>query len=69
MVKKWFSFGSNDAPPNDLKVYEPAEPVPSDVPLPPRRNAALTGGAKPHAADATASPLLTLAATTQSTGK
>jgi murein L,D-transpeptidase YafK len=69
MVKKWFSFGSNDATPNDVKVYEPAEPVPSDVPLPPRRNAALTGGQKQHAADASASPLLTLAATTQSTGK
>ena len=43
-VKKWLSFGgdSNDA--NAVKAYEPAEPVPADVPLPPRRNAAAEFG-------------------------
>jgi murein L,D-transpeptidase YafK len=78
MVKKWLSFGSKDPAPNDVNVYEPAEPVPSDVPLPPRRNAALTGAPKPqaslargapHVADASASPLLTLAASTRATSR
>jgi murein L,D-transpeptidase YafK len=77
-VKKLFSFGASDSAPDELKVYEPAEPVPSDVPLPPRRNASLAGAQKPqaslaprtpHTADAAASPLLTLAASMPANGK
>ena len=46
---KWLSFGS-DSDPNVVKGFEPAQPEPADVPLPPRRNAAGEGGAKPQAA-------------------
>jgi murein L,D-transpeptidase YafK len=78
VVKKWFSFGSNEnAAASDVKVYEPAEPVPSDVPLPPRRavNAAASAtptATKPQASLSsphTVSPLLTVAAATQTNGK
>jgi murein L,D-transpeptidase YafK len=41
-VKSFFGLGGNDAPAPQIKVYEPAQPVPSDVPLPPKR-AALDG--------------------------
>jgi murein L,D-transpeptidase YafK len=50
-VKKWLNFGA--AEPDTaavVKVYEPEQPVPSDVPLPPRRNAAADSAAKPQAA-------------------
>jgi murein L,D-transpeptidase YafK len=77
MVKKWFSFGSANAS-NDFKTYEPAQPIPTDVPLPPRRDAAASGPAsKPqalltaphhHVAEASSpSPLTVLAAAMQST--
>jgi murein L,D-transpeptidase YafK len=82
VVKKWFSFGSSDnAAANDVKVYEPAEPVPTDVPLPPRRDAAMGGAPaatplKPQASAsplrhvaASTSPLLTLVAAMQTSGK
>jgi hypothetical protein len=49
LVKKWLSFGS-DSDPNVVQGFEPAQPEPADVPLPPRRNAATDGGAKPQAA-------------------
>lgn len=39
MVKKW--FGGADSP--AIRVFEPEQPIPSDVPLPPRRDAALDG--------------------------
>jgi murein L,D-transpeptidase YafK len=48
-VKKWLSFGSDSNDPNVVKAFEPAEPQPADVPLPPRRNAASDGAAKPQA--------------------
>jgi murein L,D-transpeptidase YafK len=48
-VKKWFSFGA-DAPTNELKVFEPAAPIPTDVPLPPRRDASASAPQKPQAA-------------------
>jgi hypothetical protein len=76
VVKKWFSFGSNDSAASAVKVYEPAEPVPTDVPLPPRRNvnaAASVGPAvvKPQASltPARVSPLVTVAAAMQTNGK
>ena len=75
MVKKWFGLGGHDSAASDVKVYEPAEPVPSDVPLPPRRNAAINSTPKPqaslahpHVAGASISPLLKLAAAMQATG-
>jgi len=51
-VKKWFGLGSSDSAASDVKIYEPAEPVPSDVPLPPRRNAAISAAPKPQASRA-----------------
>ena len=46
-VKKWLNFGAADD--SSVKVYEPAQPVPSDVPLPPRRDAAGDSPVKPQA--------------------
>jgi murein L,D-transpeptidase YafK len=46
-VKKWLSFGADAS--SDVKVYEPAAPIPTDVPLPPRRDAAADSVAKPQA--------------------
>jgi murein L,D-transpeptidase YafK len=37
MVKKWFGGGDAAA----IKVFEPEQPIPTDAPLPPRRDAAL----------------------------
>jgi murein L,D-transpeptidase YafK len=48
-VKKWFGFNAA-APASELKVFEPAEPIPTDVPLPPRRDAAVSVLQKPQAA-------------------
>jgi murein L,D-transpeptidase YafK len=52
-VKKWLHFGasSSDSALTAVQPYEPAEPIPSDVPLPPKRNAAATPAtaAKPQA--------------------
>jgi murein L,D-transpeptidase YafK len=54
-VKKWLHFGasSSDSALTAVQPYEPAEPIPSDVPLPPKRNAAANtpaaGAAKPQA--------------------
>ena len=46
-VKKWLSFGGDAQ--NDVKVTEPAQPIPADVPLPPRRDAARETAGKPQA--------------------
>jgi murein L,D-transpeptidase YafK len=54
-VKKWLSFGSASDESSAVKTFEPAQPVPSDVPLPPRRNAANDAAAKPQAASRTQS--------------
>ncbi|HLW90128.1 MAG TPA: murein L,D-transpeptidase family protein, partial [Roseiarcus sp.] len=48
VVKKWFSFGGGGGS-DDLKVFEPAQPIPTDVPLPPRRDAAASAPQKPQA--------------------
>ena len=40
-VKSFFGLGGSDAPPPQIKVFEPAQPIPTDAPLPPKRNAAL----------------------------
>ena len=48
-VKKWLGFGGSSDDANTVKAYEPAQPVPADVPLPPRRNAAADSASKPQA--------------------
>ena len=54
-VKKWLHLGGEDAPVKpEATAYAPVEPTPSDVPLPPRRSAAL--GEKAHAAKAPEPP-------------
>jgi hypothetical protein len=40
-VKSFFGLGGSDAQPPQVKVFEPAQPIPTDAPLPPKRNAAL----------------------------
>jgi murein L,D-transpeptidase YafK len=47
-IKKWFGLGGPESP--AIKVFEPEQPIPSDVPLPPRRSAALKPG--PQASNA-----------------
>jgi len=39
-VKSFFGLGGGPPPPQ-VKVFEPAQPIPTDAPLPPKRNAAL----------------------------
>jgi murein L,D-transpeptidase YafK len=48
-VKKWLNFGSDADTSNVVKVFEPTQPVPSDVPVPPRRNASNESAGKPQA--------------------
>ncbi len=48
-VKKWLNFTAKDDDATAVKVFEPAVPVPSDVPLPPRRDAAVDSATKPQA--------------------
>ena len=48
-VKKWLNFSGKDDSADAVKVYEPAQPVPSDVPLPPRRDASADSAVKPQA--------------------
>ena len=40
-VKSFFGLGGSDPQPPQVKVFEPAQPIPTDAPLPPKRNAAL----------------------------
>jgi murein L,D-transpeptidase YafK len=49
LVKKWLNFGADPDTSNVVKVFEPTQPVPSDVPLPPRRNASNEPAGKPQA--------------------
>ena len=46
MVKSWFGVGGGSPA---IRVFEPEQPIPTDAPLPPRRDAALDGHA-PQAA-------------------
>ncbi len=48
MVKKWFGIGAESPA---IKVFEPEQPIPSDVPLPPKRNAALAAPGPQASAD------------------
>ena len=40
-VKSFFGLGGSAARPQQVKVFEPAQPIPTDAPLPPKRNARL----------------------------
>jgi murein L,D-transpeptidase YafK len=40
-VKSFFGLGGGEAQPPQIKVFEPAQPIPTDAPLPPKRSAAL----------------------------
>jgi murein L,D-transpeptidase YafK len=48
LVKKWFGGGA-DSP--AIKVFEPEQPIPSDVPLPPKRAAAVAAPGPQASAD------------------
>jgi len=54
LVKNLFKVG-DDEKPAAIQVFEPAEPIPSDVPLPPRRSAALDSPVRMAALPAAAS--------------
>ena len=57
-VKKWLHVGGQDAPAKpEATAYVPDQPIPSDVPLPPRRTAGVGEGKAQHvAAKATEPP-------------
>ena len=67
LVKNLFKVGG-DTPPA-IQVFEPQQPIPSDVPLPPRRAASLDSpvrmAALPAAANANAKPAAAADAATQ----
>ena len=58
LVKKLFKVGGDEPP--AIRVFEPEQPIPSDVPLPPRRSAShdspLRMAALPAAASAKPAP-------------
>jgi len=51
-VKSLFGLGGGDAQQPQVKVFEPAEPIPTDAPLPPKRSAALDAHGPQAMADA-----------------
>ncbi len=61
MVKKWFGMGA-DSP--AIRVFEPEQPIPSDVPLPPKRSAALAAPGPQASADVRIAALHALAKST-----
>jgi hypothetical protein len=54
LVKKLFKVGGDEPP--AIQVFEPAEPIPSDVPLPPRRSASLDSPVRMAALPAAGAP-------------
>ena len=47
-VKKWLNFGGQDQPAQpEVTAFVPEQPIPTDVPLPPRRDASLGQSEKP----------------------
>jgi len=48
MVKKWFGMGAKSPA---IPVFEPEQPIPSEVPLPPKRSAALAAPGPQASAD------------------
>ncbi|HEY1944006.1 MAG TPA: murein L,D-transpeptidase family protein [Roseiarcus sp.] len=49
LVKKWFGGGGDSA--QAIRVFEPQQPIPTDVPLPPRRSASLDAPGPQASAD------------------
>jgi hypothetical protein len=43
-VKKWLHLGGQEPAPPPVQTYIPDQPIPSDVPLPPRRDESLSEG-------------------------
>ena len=43
-VKKWLHLGGQEPAPPPLEAYVPDQPIPSDVPLPPRRDESISDG-------------------------
>jgi hypothetical protein len=41
-VKKWLHLGGEEPAPPPVEAYVPDQPIPSDVPLPPRRDEAIS---------------------------
>jgi murein L,D-transpeptidase YafK len=54
-VKNLFKVGGDEPPPPAIQVFEPEEPIPTDVPLPPRRSASVDSPVRMAALPATAS--------------
>jgi murein L,D-transpeptidase YafK len=50
LVRNLFKLGSPSDDANAVKAFEPTQPIPSDVPLPPRRDTAALGALGPQAA-------------------
>ena len=46
-MKKWLHLGGQDPAQPAITAYVPDQPIPSDVPLPPRRDASAGQGEKP----------------------
>jgi hypothetical protein len=55
LVKNLFKVGGDEPPPPAIQVFEPEEPIPTDVPLPPRRSASLDSPVRMAALPAAAS--------------
>jgi murein L,D-transpeptidase YafK len=51
-IKSLFGGAPVPAPAAQLRIFEPPQPIPTDAPLPPRRNAALDGHGPQASADA-----------------
>jgi murein L,D-transpeptidase YafK len=50
-VKKWLHLGGQDQPAQpEVAAYIPDQPIPTDVPLPPRRDVSVAQAEKPHVA-------------------
>ncbi len=50
-VRKWFGGGGGDNSAEAIRVFEPEQPIPTDVPLPPRRSASLDAPGPQASAD------------------
>ena len=54
-MKNLFKVGGDEPPPPAIQVFEPEQPIPTDVPLPPRRSASLDSPVRMAALPAAAS--------------
>ena len=63
LVKNLFKVGGDEPPAPVIQVFEPEQPIPTDVPLPPRRSASLDSPVRMAALPAAASAKPAAAAT------